>query len=1138
MLQGLTRRLRDWLQGSSPDKPAARASTAPAGAGTISEAASRLLERGLESLRNGQASEALARATQAIALSPEFAEAYNLAGLALRDLGRLDEAAARFQRSADIRHDYLPAINNLGMACLELERYEEAEDSFKLALAFDARSAEAHFNLGVLYWKQERQTEAIECFYRATKFDPDSAELWHSFAGLLHMAGRYDEALAAYESAQALKPEDAETHANRGLTLIKLGRFEEAAARFERALELKPAFSEAHVHLGNLYSRQDRYPAAIQCYERAVALKPDYAGAYNGLGLVHEKRGELDRALDCFHKALSLDPGDVEHHHNLGVILNALDRPRDAMVSYEQARRVQTDHPESQLNLAITQLLVGDLDRGWSGYEWRFRQTKPDLKNLSRDFPYLRWEGQPLAGKSVLVWGEQGIGDEITFSSMYSEVVEVSRSCVIECAAKLVPLFARSFPGARVVPRATPPHPGTTGHFDYQSPAGSLARWLRPAIESFPARRGHLVAAPERVAYWKNRLARLGDGLKVGFAWRSNNLKGVRALACTTPEQWGAILRVPGAHFVSLQYDECSAELARAREELGVALHAFPEVDLFNDLDEAAALTRALDLVISAPTSVSVLAAALGVPTWQMAYGADWQIHGTQRNLWYPAMTRFKRAWNQEWKEILELIAERLKLHIAQPSSAQEAPEKGQAMNGELTRGEALLRENRLHEARACFEHCVAGDPRSSAGWHGLARALQAMDRLQEAAEAYERAIGLESGHVDAALELGIVRYQQGRLEEADAAYRRVLELQPGHVGARLNRGLLNYQSGELDAAIAGYEAVLAERPEHANARFNLGLALLARGDFARGWREYEWRFDQAVLEDRGRSFPFPPWEGQDLAGKTILVWKEQSVGSQLVYAGMFPDLIARAGFCIIECTPKLVPLFARSFPDCDVVPRTEPPHPYTQHGIDYQVPIAGLGRWLRTGLETFPRHCGYLRADPARVEYWRERLRTLGAGPKIGFSWRSINTRGERALACTAIDQWGPILRTPGAHFVCLQYDECSDELELAQREFGVPVRRFSELDLFSDVDEAGALMCALDLVLSAPTAITDLSGALGVPTWQLHHATDWKMHNASYHPWFPAMRRFQRRLHQPWEEVVDEVAAELRSWIAGRGS
>ena len=193
----------------------------------------------------------------------------------------------------------------------------------------------------------------------------------------------------------------------------------------------------------------------------------------------------------------------------------------------------------------------------------------------------------------------------------------------------------------------------------------------------------------------------------------------------------------------------------------------------------------------------------------------------------------------------------------------------------------------------------------------------------------------------------------------------------------------------------------------------------------------------------------------------------------------MFPELIARAGFCIIECTPKLVPLFARSFPDCDVVPRTEPPHPYTQHGVDFQVPSGSLGA-LAAARASSRFHgitaiCGPI---PQRVDHWRRRLRHAGFGTEdrllAGAASMSRRSAGSPA---PALEQWAPVLRTPGAHFVCLQYDDCSAELEAAQAQFGVPLHRFGDLDLFNDLDEAAALTRALDLVISAPTAVTDLS-------------------------------------------------------------
>jgi hypothetical protein len=196
---------------------------------------------------------------------------------------------------------------------------------------------------------------------------------------------------------------------------------------------------------------------------------------------------------------------------------------------------------------------------------------------------------------------------------------------------------------------------------DYQIAAGSLARYMRPGLSSFPRREGsrgaYLFAAAERESYWRDRLEFARNRLKVGLSWKSSNIRGERALSCTRLAQWGEIFKVPGIIFVSLQYDECERELAEAEARFGVTIVRYPEVDMYNDLDETAALMKALDLVISAPTTVSLLSAALGVATWQMQYGIDWQYHGLPNSPWYPTMRNYVRAWDQPWEEVLSRIA-------------------------------------------------------------------------------------------------------------------------------------------------------------------------------------------------------------------------------------------------------------------------------------------------------------------------------------------------------------------------------------------------------------------------------------------------------------------------------------------------
>jgi len=308
------------------------------------------------------------------------------------------------------------------------------------------------------------------------------------------------------------------------------------------------------------------------------------------------------------------------------------------------------------MNLGFSQLSCGQLSEGWKNHEFRHSL---DRKRFSRH-PY--WAGESLTGKAILIWGEQGIGDEIIFASLYAEVIAQAARCVIECAPKLVPLFTRSFPAATVVAKTEPPHPATLNDLDCQCAAGSLAQWLRPNLASFPLTNTFLTPDPARVAHWRMQLTELGPGPKIGFCWRSSLATGERTLHYTTLDQWGPIFSTQGLHFINLQYDECRSELNQAKAQFSMPLHAFTEIDMYNNLDETAALIQALDLVISAPTAVSTIAAALGVDTWVMSYGTTWEAHGTDHTPWFPTLKYFNRTWNHTWDETIELLADQLKL--------------------------------------------------------------------------------------------------------------------------------------------------------------------------------------------------------------------------------------------------------------------------------------------------------------------------------------------------------------------------------------------------------------------------------------------------------------------------------------------
>ncbi|HYD69441.1 tetratricopeptide repeat protein, partial [Azospirillum sp.] len=808
------------------------------------------------------------------------------------------------------------------------------------------------------------------------------------------------------------------------------------------------------------------------------------------------------------------------------------------------------------------------------------------------------------------------------FASCYPDLIRHAETeggrTVIECDRRLVPLFARSFPAAEV--RA---ETGSRSHesidppdVDYHVAAGTLPALFRPGLDRFPARPSWLAADPARLERWRGRLAAFGDTLKVGIAWRSRDLSGPRAAAYTALKRWGPLLTQPGITFVRLQYDECDAEIRDAERRFGVTIQQWPDLDLKDDFEEVAALVSALDLVITGPTAVGELAAALGVATWRVGWTGDWSALGATARPWFPSQRLFLGRADDSLDDRIADAARTLEglrlggraipdrigaatahhqagrlepamalyrrvladepdhptaLHLLglacqQSGAADEAvtligravavkPDYGAA---HVNLGNALQDLGRWGDALAAYDRALALNAQAADAWTNRGNALERLGRFDAAAASHERALAFQPDFADAWANLGLAQTGQDRLAEAETALRRALSLRPGDVGAlgnlapvlrRLGRlkeaaaclmavlaqrpddaraygdlGFVRQRQGDASAAEACYRHALTLDPDLATAHLHLGLLSLAHGRLEEGWAEYGWRF-AADRRAAVRTLDRPEWRGEDIAGKRILVWREQGVGDEILFATGYPDLIRRAGAVVIECDPRLISLFARSFPAAEVRPAgtTE------AAAVDVQVPAGTLARWLRPDLESFAVPAGRLTADPRRVAAWRERLAALPPGPRVGISWRSGLLSGDRTVSYTGLRQWRPILSRPGATFVTLQYGDTGAEIADIERRFGITLHRWPDLDLKDDFEGVAALVSALDLVITAPTAVGELAGALGVPTWRLSWRGDWTALGTQGRPWFPAMRTFLASDGDTLDDVIARAAAAL---------
>lgn len=546
--------------------------------------------------------------------------------------------------------------------------FEGARRGLERVLALDPDHAPAHYWLGIILARQQAYDAAAQHLGRALALDSTIPDGWADLGTVLALQSDFPRAAAAYREALAAVPDSALAHLNLGHVLREMGRLEEALGHLRRAHELAPDMENALRNLVSVLIESDRCDEALAVARRAVTRDPASYEAHLYHGLAHQKLHHAAEALASYDIALGMRGDDAELHDNRGTALLELGRLDEAAPCYERARALKPDFMLPAFHRALVRLLQGDYARGWEDYE---------LRQLDRDYPrrtfdYPRWEGGTLAGRTLLITREQGLGDEIMFASCLTELIAAARHCIVECEPRLLGLFRRSFPAATAyasTPDGSVPAEIAARGIDLEIPAGSVPRFLRRKRGDFPVHDGYLRADEPRVSRWRDRLSRLGPGLKVGISWTGGVRKTRRGLRSLPLEQWLPILETPGAQFVSLQYTaDAGDEVARLCERQGIRVEHWAEA--IDDYDETAALLTALDLTISVCTAAIHLGGALGRPVWVMApYSPEWRYGFSGDTMpWYPSVKVFRQPAFGEWKPVTSSVAAALRHRAGAPS--------------------------------------------------------------------------------------------------------------------------------------------------------------------------------------------------------------------------------------------------------------------------------------------------------------------------------------------------------------------------------------------------------------------------------------------------------------------------------------
>ncbi len=537
------------------------------------------------------------------------------------------------------------------------ERLDEAEVLARKILATQPENPDALNGLGLIHHQQFRYEEAIALFEQAYAIDPARGDFVENLVLSLEAAaktyadgGLFEDAISLMERALTLRSNDAVLVARMSFVLTLAKLYGQALAASDRAISLDQSAVEAHDARGLALLGLKKYDHAITCFELAINLNPDYATARVNLGSAYHAKRDFNRAIASFDEAISTDAGNAQAYNNLGIALADMLNLVESESALRQSILIEPDYAEAHFNLSRTLLMAEKFEEGWIENEWRWLCS--DFPSTWREFPYPMWQGESLEGKTLLVWSEQGIGDEIMFANMLPDIVDAGATLVMECNGRLVPIFTRSLGGCLAVARTDPPDPRIeAAGIDYQISIGSLGLVYRNSVEAFPKNIGGYLKADEALTERiRERYDALGDGLKVGICWRSGNpIVGHERSAAL--ELWDGLLSLPGAKFINLQYGDVADELAGVKARTGVDIYQDKNVDPFSSAEDWFAQIAALDHVISVDNSTIQVSGSQGVQTWTLlSYSPEWRF-GIDRwdHLWHPSIRVFRQRETGDW---------------------------------------------------------------------------------------------------------------------------------------------------------------------------------------------------------------------------------------------------------------------------------------------------------------------------------------------------------------------------------------------------------------------------------------------------------------------------------------------------------
>jgi tetratricopeptide (TPR) repeat protein len=565
----------------------------------------------------------------------------------LHQIGKLNEAETLCRNFLSSNAKHFAALTLLGTIHLQRGNREEGIRFIELSLGINPNQPGALNNQGSALHSLKRHEQALASYNKAIAFDPNYAEAYNNRGNLLNELKRYDEALANCDRAIALKPRQAEAHNNRGIALCGLKRYKEALTSCNRAIALNSGYAKAYNNRGNILNCLEQYEAALASCNQALELNPNYPEAYYNRGIALSNLNRHDETLASYDRAIAFQPAYAKAYNNRGITLSNLKRYDEALASYDRSIALNPGQTEANLNKGYLKILLGEYEEGWKLHEWRWNHE--DITKSPRKYPKPLWLGQEdLAGKTILLHSEQGLGDSLQFCRYAPMTEALGAKVLLETQQPLVSLLSTLGESIHIIAAGDP-----LPEFDYQCPLMSLPLAFKTRLDTIPAKIPYLKADLHKQKQWQDRMG-AKNRPRIGLAW-SGRKEHLNDHNRSVPLDVLAPLLDLDFEFHCLQKDIRPTD----RELLG----KYPQIRLYEenlkDFSDTAALLSEMNLVISVDTSIVHLAGALGKPVWiLLPFAPDYRwLTEREDSPWYPTARLFRQPRIGDWTSVIAKIA-------------------------------------------------------------------------------------------------------------------------------------------------------------------------------------------------------------------------------------------------------------------------------------------------------------------------------------------------------------------------------------------------------------------------------------------------------------------------------------------------